>query len=346
LRSYERGLLVWSLATRAGAPNRAGFYARWGNPIGRPLPRTATSVAGWSVEGRAGAALSVDRSVRRHLGFGADPHAGFDVVWMATTDLAYPDRGLWDDAGTLAGGPWVSTRVPLGDGGALLTARLGARAGALYWNPGRGVVSRDRYDFAGFGRLTGEASVRAPFRLGTTLGVRLYGGAFVGSSPPVRQRRILVAGADPYETFTNPLLRSRGALLVRPDFHYHAPGGANLRGFRADLGGRWALAANVEVARSLLKRPAGILQAVALEAFVDAGLVDTLAVRSSPPGRWYTTLYDGGVGLVTRQQIRELDWTMRFELPLVVNRSDRAADFRAGDGRLAFRWLVSMSPSF
>jgi hypothetical protein len=37
---------------------------------------------------------------------------------------------------------------------------------------------------------------------------------------------------------------------------------------------------------------------------------------------------------------------MRLELPLVVNRWDAAADARPGDGRFAFRWLVSLSPSF
>src|SRR3989442_539496 len=111
------------------------------------------------------------------------------------------------------------------------------RGGVVYWNPGSGVVSTNRYDFEAFGRFTGEASVRSQL-----LGVRLFAGAYLGNSNPVRQRRISFAGADPYETFTNPLLRSRGALLVRPDFHYHAPGGANLRGFRSDLGGAWARA--------------------------------------------------------------------------------------------------------
>jgi len=85
---------------------------------------------------------------------------------------------------------------------------------------------------------------------------------------------------------------------------------------------------------------------VALEGFVDGGLVDTLAVPSSPPGRWYTALYDGGLGLVTSHRIRDLDWTMRFEVPLIVSRWDYAADPRPGEGRLAFRWQVSLAPSF
>ncbi|PYO77686.1 MAG: hypothetical protein DMD67_06210, partial [Gemmatimonadetes bacterium] len=78
----------------------------------------------------------------------------------------------------------------------------------------------------------------------------------------------------------------------------------------------------------------------------DGGLVDTMAVAAATPGRGYTPLYDGGVGLVTRQQVRDLGWTMRFELPLVVNRFEYAADVRLGEGWLAFRWQVSLSPSF
>src|SRR2546422_10656601 len=65
-----------------------------------------------------------------------------------------------------------------------------------YSNPGIGVVTSTRYDVEGFGRLTGEASVRAPFWLGTTLGVRLFGAGYAGRSIPVRQRRIPIAGAE------------------------------------------------------------------------------------------------------------------------------------------------------
>jgi hypothetical protein len=346
LGRYDKSLQLGSVATHAGAADRFGFYGRWSNPIRHFTPRTETSLAGWYVEGRAGVALSVDRALREHLGFGADPHAGFDALWMATTNLGYLDRRLWEDAGTIEAGPWFSTSVQRG--AALVRARLGARGGVVYSKPGPGYGSSSRYDVEAFGRFTGEASVRAPFPLGTTLGVRLFGGAYAGRSVPVPQRRIPIAGADPYETFTNPLLRSEGALFVRPDFHYHAPGNGNLRGFRSDLGGRWALTANLELARSVWRRDRGILRDVAITGFADGGLVDTLAVppTGSGGGRWYTPLYDGGVGLVTRHQIRDLGWTMRIELPLVVSRWNYAADLRSGEGRLAFRWQLSLAPSF
>jgi len=344
LGSYDRGLLLATIGMRDSATARVGGYFRWSDPVRLRAPRTRTSVAAWAVEGRAGAALSVDRSLRRHLAFGADPHVGFDALWMATTDLGYLDRRLWDDAGTVEAGPWVSTAFQRG--AAAIRAQAAGRLGVVYSNPGPGYTTANRYDVEPFGRLTGEASVRAPWWLGTSLGVRLFAGAYLGRSAPVRQRRIFLAGADPYETFTDPLLRSRGSLFARPGFHYHAPGGANLRGFSPDAGGRWVVAVNVEGTRPLLRSGRGVLRAAALEGFVDAGLVDTLAIPSSSPGRGYTTVYDAGVGLVTTHQIRDLAWTMRFELPLVVNRWDRAADVRPGRGRLAFRWQVSLEPSF
>src|SRR5207247_7317904 len=92
LGSCGRGLLLGSVAPRDGATNRAGFYARWSNPVRHPLPRTATTVAAWAVEGRAGVALAVDRSLRRHLAFGAGPHVGFAAMWMATTTVGCLDR--------------------------------------------------------------------------------------------------------------------------------------------------------------------------------------------------------------------------------------------------------------
>jgi len=344
LGSYDRGLLLPALATGRGATNRFSFYGRWSNPIGHPEPRSQTSVSAWAAEGRAGAKLSVDRSLREHLDFGADPHVGFDALWMATTELGYLDRGLWDDAGSVEGGPWWATTTR--HGATVLHARFVARGGVVYSSPGRGIVSATRYDFEGFGRFTGEASVRTPFWARTTLGLRLFAGGYTGASPPVRQRRIPIAGADPYETFSDPLLRSRGALFLRPDFYYHAPGNANLRSFRRDLGGRWAVSVNGELTRSLGRRDHGFLREASLMGFADAGVVDTVAVPATKPGRGSTFLYEGGLGLVTRHQLRDLDWTLRFEVPFVVAPFQFAADSVSGKARLALRWQVSLSPSF
>src|SRR5213076_2375274 len=180
LGRYERGMLLASVATGSGAAGRLGFYGRWSNPIRHLMPRTQSSVAAWDVEGRAGVALSVDRALRQHLGFGPDPHVGFDALWMATTDLAYVDRRLWDDAGTVEAGPWAS--IEMRRGATLLRARLGARGGIVYSNPGPGIVSSSRYDIEGFGRFTGAASMRTPFLIRTRRSPTRFSGAAVRCS--------------------------------------------------------------------------------------------------------------------------------------------------------------------
>src|SRR5207302_8228736 len=150
-----------------------------------------------------------------------------------------------------------------------------------------------------------------------------------------------VGGADPYETFTNPLLRSQGAWLVRPGFFYQAPGGADLRGFSGAAAGRWVVAGNLETTKSLATGRTGFIRGVALEGFFDAGIVDTLAVPSRTGRGAGTKLYDAGFGLVTRHQLGDRSWTMRFEVPLVVSRWDFARDTHAVDRRTKFRWQVS-----
>ena len=332
LGRFATNLALASYGFDPDATRRYGWYFKSGNPVTHPMPRTDVSVATWSVEGRTGIALHADRSLRQHLTFGPDTHAGFDAIWMAVSDLGYVDRQLWDDAGTIEGGPWVS--VTRRDGNRLWRGRASVRGGVLYRNPGPGVQSSTHYDIEGFARATGEVSLRTPF-----LGVRLFGGTYLAQTPPPLQRRIMLSGADPYETFTNPLLRSRGALLLRPDFHYQSPGDANLRAFQSDLGGRWAIAVNIEGTKNL-----GLPLRATAEAFLDAGIVDRRIVPPSPSTQSFTTLYDGGVGLVLHPHVNELAWTMRFEVPFVVNRWTYAAD--GTDKRLAFRWQVSLEPSF
>ena len=337
LGRFEKNLALLSYGFDPEATHPFGVYARFGNSVHNPMPRTDASLAGWYVEGRAGLALHADRSLREHQSFGPDPHVGFDAIWMAVNTLGYVDQELWDNAGTVEAGPWWS--ITSRRGKTVWRARTGVRAGVVYRNPGPGVVSTQRYDMEAFARATAEVSVRTPFILKSTAGLRLFGAGYLAPNDPPLQRRIMVAGADPYETFTNPLLRSKGALFVRPDFHYHAPGGANLRAFNPNLGGRWAVAANFETTRRL-----GLPERAELELFLDAGLVDPQAVPASSAGQSYTTLYDGGVGIVTHHQIHDLGWTMRFEVPVVANRWDHAAD--GTSDRFTFRWQVSLEPSF
>jgi Peptidase family M1 domain len=344
LGRFERGLSIASQGLKGDQSDGRGFYFTFENPVGHPVPRTTTGIGAWTVEGRAGIRLWWDRSDRQRWVDRADPHTGFDALWMATTNKAFLDPGLWDDAGTVEAGPWMSSTWPVGSG--TMSGRVGFHGGIVYRYPGPGIVAEHRYDMEPFLRGTAQVSTRLPFWLGTTLGVRGFAGGYWAHSPPPAQRRISVAGADPYETFTNPLLRSRGALFVRPGFFYQASGDANLRGFAPELGGRWAVSGTVELSRTILTLPRAPVRAVALHLFGDGGLVDSAAVASIPPGKAVTPLWDAGVGAVATAQIGDLSWTMRFDMPWLVSRWSFAADSHGRDRRAQFRWLVSLEPSF
>jgi hypothetical protein len=342
--SYDQGLTVLSVATRGGATDRVGVYARVTNPLGDPSPRVRRTAALWNVDGRAGVAIDIDGSLRRHLSFGPDPHVGFDAIWMATSNTRYVDPRLWDNGGTVELGNRVETTVTRA--AAIFRARAAAHGGLAYWNPATGLSFPNRYDVAPFGRFAAEASARVPAGRGRTVGLRAFAGAYVSGSDPLKQRRIMLAGADPYETFTNPLLRSLGGLLARPNFYYHAPGGAGLRAYAPWLGGRWAGALNAEIHQSVMQRGEGPVRSIAVAAFWDGGLVDTAATGRTFGSHAYSALQDAGVGVVSRHQVGDLAWTLRLEFPFVVSAPDLAPGYRPAGGRVAFRWLVSLAPSF
>jgi hypothetical protein len=344
LGRFERGLTITSLGAKGDLSDGFGYYFQLENPVAHPVPRTTTGMAAWTVEGRAGIRIWWDRSQRQRWVDRADPHTGFDAVWMATTKKTFLDPRLWDDAGTVEAGPWVSSTWPVGRG--TMSGKIGFHVGIVYRYPGPGIVAEHRYDLEPFLRGTTELRAHLPFWLGTTLGLRGFAGGYLAQSSPPAQRRIYVAGADPYETFTNPLLRSRGALFVRPGFFYQAPGDANLRGFAPELGGRWALSGSVELLHTVFTLRHGAVRNFALHLFGDEGLVDSAAVPSVSTSRAVTLLFDAGAGAVATLRAGDLGWTMRFEVPLLVNRWNFAADTHARDRRAQFRWLVSLAPSF
>ena len=138
--SYNRSVLIGSLATRGGAAERGGVYLRITNPLGEPSPRLRRTFTAWSVEGRAGVAIEFDRSLRRHLSFGADPHVAFDAVWMTTTNRGYLDARLWDNAGSIEAGPRIATTIERG--ATVFHATMGDMGGWHTGIPVRGRRSR------------------------------------------------------------------------------------------------------------------------------------------------------------------------------------------------------------
>jgi len=154
------------------------------------------------------------------------------------------------------------------------------------------------------------------------------------------QRRVFLSGADPYENFDDPLLRSRGALFARDDVHYHAPGGGDLRGFDPAIPASWLIGIGAEAGPRLLERPAAqLFSRVSLVAFGDAALLDPRAIQRLAAA-------DAGVGLRAVHRIGPTRFVTRLDFPLAVSRSAAAVGSAAGDGVFKFRWVWSLEEAF
>jgi hypothetical protein len=334
-----------SIATRrcceSGGPTFHNWYLRFVNPTWLFAPRTRIAAEGFRAEGRQGASLSVERQRRGHLGDGATTSFGASIRWVATSDLDYVDVAEYDNAGTVeaevharsadARGPWrVAGRLSLG-------------GGVEYRNEGAGTDTESRYDAQPYVRGFAEATVRRALGSGASLAVRVFGGWIASERDPVRQRWFYVSGADPYERLRNPFIRSRDALLTG-DFHFHAPGGGNVRGLVPSVAVTKLAALNVEVDRAVLRRPgAAIGREVRLAAFGDLAWTDgffSATTGSDVAG-------DLGIGVRVTHRIGQTTFVTRFDFPFLVSHPDRAVGADPTDrSHVAFRWTVGIAPAF
>ena len=312
-------------------------WVRVRNPLSLRSPGMSQQLDAYNVEGRFGARLGLERTRYSHLGWGPVWREGASLTWVEPDDSRYLDPGYYEDAGTvelaLTGG------VTDQRNGWSFASSLSAGGGLAYNNDGL-LAATGRPDLDPFyGRLTVEATARrltAPWGLG----LRFYGGVATSGSAPPKQRQIYIAGADPLQQFGNPFLRSDGALLVRPDVYYHAPGGGNLRGFDPRLSAEGLVAVNLEVERTLVSRQQGkLFRRVAVAGFGDAG-------HTIGAGGTSRFLADAGVGLRAEHQIGQTRFTTRADFPLVVNRPRLAQDRDPGTDEFGFRWAFSFSPAF
>jgi hypothetical protein len=357
--------LTWPVgAVRGGDPSprsrgRPDAFVSLRNPVAGRRPRFQNELAAWSLEGRTGGRLAASLDLTRHRGGPVTASSGTSLVLMTVTDAAYLDRRRWDDVNTVELTAWAAhtrlTRrglrraqlevalgqafspVPIvspfgfpsvvaGSGAALSSippyAVPGGRAlrGATY---ARGLIT-SRYR-----ALLGRVDLAAHATLAATLG---------GGAVPA-QRRVFLAGADPYETFDNPFLRSRGALFAG-DAHYQAPGGGSLRGFDPDVSATWLVAAGMEAGPRLLDRPAArLFSSVSLVAFGDAALLDPRALGRDAAA-------DAGVGLRATHRLGPTRFVTRLDLPLFVTRGGYAVGSAAGDSQVKFRWVWSLEEAF
>jgi hypothetical protein len=364
LGRFEQSVLSVSVDTRrpgtSGEDHRGvGFHAGLRNPVRLYLPRTTQTFEAYRVEGRSGLAASVEREKLGHQGFGAETHFGGSLRWVATNNTDYLDPALWDGGGTVEASGWV--RSAERRGAWTVAGRLGLGGGVQYRNLGGGLIVQDGYVVQPYFRGTAEATVRrtlggvtgargqrSPGRIG--LALRLFGGWVESGEPPLKQRQLFLAGADPYQQLANPFLRSRGALLAGSDVHYLMPGGGGVRGLAVGTSATRLLAVNAEVDRAVLVRGdsaaaarAGktlLFHVVRVAAFGDAALGNGDILRT---GEGTALVADAGIGLRIGHRIGQTPFVTRFDLPFYVSRSPLAVN--APEGQVRFRWVVSFSPA-
>ncbi len=343
---FERNQLLASYGTGVESDDDIkdfNFFTRVRNPVFLRSPGLTTTGESYNVEGRYGARIAVEHSRQYHLGWGPVRTRWASLTWLHPDDTRYLDPGYYEDAGTveLEIGSGVSDRR----GPWSLGIKGSTTQGVAYNRHGlTTVLGRSKVPEI-YGRFLVQATARRPLGRQWGFAARFFGGFTTGTRAVVKQRQVYLAGGDPLEQFGNPFLRSRGALLVRPDVYYTQPGGAGLRGFDPRLSTVGAVALSAELERTLVSRPQKrLFRRVALAAFGDAGH----AIRDGVTGRGdrLEFLADAGVGLRAEHRIGETSFTTRLDLPLLVSRPLLAQDTDPGNERAGFRWQFSFSPAF
>jgi hypothetical protein len=324
-----------------GGVKDVDFFVRARNPVFLRTPNTSQTLDVFNVEGRFGAAATLERTRRAHLTFGPAWTQALTLQWVQPDDFRYLDRGYWEDVGTveLRAAAGVATR----SGRWELDLRSSVGGGLAYNR--NGLAASGRTDLNPFyARATLEGTARRPLGARLGLGARLYAGLATGDRVAAKQRQIYVQGADPIERLTNPFLRSRGSLLEGEDVHYQQPGGAGVRGVDPRVSAPALVGLDVELERTMVSRPkARLFSRVALAAFTDLAHGIGEGAPALPGGR-LRFIGDAGIGLRAEHRIGDTRFVTRFDLPLWVSRPELAQDAEPGDGELAFRWVVSFQP--
>jgi hypothetical protein len=337
LDRFELNELWGSVSTAAGVTNGRidlnGLF-RVRNPVWLRAPGWSQSFGAAWVEGRAQAGVELTRRFRTRLADSTLRTLSAGVNWLSVTDREYLDRRYYDDAGTVEAGLTGRLSRP---GRWPLTLEAAVTGGYAYANRGSAIGG------GGYGRVTMAASLRTPLDRPLRLGARLYAGTILTADSVPRQRRLFLAGADPYQRFDSPFLRSHGSLLARPGLYYHAPGGGGVRGLDPRVSAPNLLAASLEAEYAVLRRvPGSFLSRVALAAFGDGALADG---DLRPGGAGLRSVADAGVGLRLDLRIGQTAFQPRLDLPLWVSRP-ALAQHDGGKAPVAFRWSFSFLPAF
>ncbi|HXO86250.1 MAG TPA: hypothetical protein VN803_12080 [Gemmatimonadales bacterium] len=307
------------------------------NPVRLRAPGWGQRIAGFMLDGRAGATIGGERSRRRSVATLPHHAVGLELSWLTVHTPAAVDSAVYDDAGTVelrgtartayTSRPW-NARLAIGLTGGYQYANAGARAGV---NAGA------------YSRITATAAAHSDSVAVFRLGLRVYAGRTFSRTTLVRQRLIYVSGADPYERMGNPFLRSPGALLETPDVRYHAPGGAGMRGLDPTLATDEAYGASLETDVALWRRGEAdaLARRASLVLFADAALADTGA---GP--RVLQSIVEAGFGIRLDHRIGSTGFQTRWDFPIWISRPELAQDRQPGLEKVGWRWVFSFSPAF
>ena len=309
------------------------------NPTWLRVPRARLGGDVFLVEGRRGGRVWVNTDRSAHLTFGPRLTVGVEFSHINVSDTAYVDRARWSDQAVTEIGGFVARRWsgPVQATDARITTAFG-----LAGEPARGGLGAAHT----YGRATFDLRHQHTVGRFELRGRGYLGGMLRNDSvgAPL-QRSLFVAGADPYETFANPFLRSAGALFVRPDVNYSAPGGGGLRAYHTGLAAQWMATLSAEVVFTAFRKPRRhAFTSLSLAAFGDAGVLGgKLNTFSAPPP---SSLGDAGVGVRATHRIGPTNFTTRVDLPLFVSNPALAAGGKPGDGRAKLRFVWSLEEAF
>lgn len=307
------------------------------NPVGLRSAGISEQIGLRWGEGRAGADVAVEKSLRRSLADHGERVIGLSLAWVTVTAPVYVDTTQYDDAGTVE--LTATGRMTAPSGGWQLGLSGAIAGGVQYRNAGASPSIGDQL----YLRITLAFTAHRRLTDRLRLGARLFAGATVAGDSLVLQRQVYLAGADPYQQLNNPFLRSRGAILAREGVNYLDPGGAGVRGLATAVSAAQAYGMSAELEWDLVRRASGLGERVALALFGDAALADgdlVAAGASSLAG-----VADAGVGIRIDNQIGRTPFQVRFDFPLWISRPALALD-QPGSPSVAFRWSFSFKPAF
>ena len=346
LGRFEQNVAMLTGSTGWGVDDEVkdiDFFLRAKNPVVLRAPNLSQTFDAYKIEGRYGAAATLEWSRRAHLTFGPTRSHRVSLRWVGIDDTRYLDPGYYDDVGTVE--LQFANGISNESGQWNLSARSSLGGGLAYNRDGLAASGRSNLDPFYFNGFI-EGIARRDLAHGLGLAVRGYLAAGLSDHSAAKQRQVYFQGSDPLSQLYNPFLRSRGALLVRDDFNYQSPGGAGVRGVDPRLSTSAIAALNLEVEQSLLSRPEShLFKRISIAAFSD--LAQGIGSMSQTPAAGTIRfLSDAGLGIRAAHRIGDTEFVTRFDFPLFVSRPELAQDASAGDDDLAFRWVFSFEQPF